>query len=112
MILVLSEQATPQQVQAMWQAYSNMIKIVVDIRQGILAGGGGMHSDCEEILINQGSLQADLWGANWFPVEQSIDFESLINIRPSAGNRSMFIQDQAICDQVEAVTRRILGGVI
>jgi hypothetical protein len=112
MILLLGERATSEQVQAMLQIYSNMIKIVVDIRRGLLAGGGEMHADCEEVLLDHGCEQDDLWGANWFPAEQHIEFESLINIRPRAGNRSIMIQIPEICQQVERVTQHILGGVV
>jgi len=61
---------------------------VVDIRRGILVGGGEMHADCEDILLEAGSEQDDLWGANWYPADQRIEFESLINIRLRMGNRS------------------------
>ena len=88
-----------------------MIKIVVDIRKRVLSGGGEMHADCEALLLENGSEQDDLWGANWYPAEQRIEFESLINIRPRLGNRSIIIQDENLRTQVEAVTREILGGV-
>jgi len=62
-------------------------------------------------LLDDGSEQDDLWGANWYPVEQRIAFESLINIRPRLGNRTIVIQSQELRDIVESVTREILGGI-
>jgi hypothetical protein len=88
-----------------------MIKIVVDIRQHILAGGGEMHADCESVLLEAGSEQDDLWGANWYPSEQRVEFEALINIRPRLGNRNIVIQDENLRKQVDAVVRETLGGV-
>lgn len=111
MIYVIRDKATSDQVVEMLQEYESMIKIVVDIRRRILAGGGEMHSDCESILLDDGSEQDDLWGANWYPAEQEIVFESLINIRPRLGNRNILIQDQGLRRQVESITREILGGV-
>lgn len=111
-MIYLTEQATVQQIQEMLAQYSTMIKIVVDIRRGILVGGGEMHADCEDILLNAGSEQDDLWGANWYPTEQRIEFESLINIRPRLGNRSIVIQSETTRQQVEEITRKILGGVL
>jgi hypothetical protein len=111
MIYLLKEKAASAQVQNMLQEYGNMIKIVVDIRRRFLSGGGEMHADCESVLLENGSEQDDLWGANWYPSEQRIEFESLINIRPRLGNRSIVIQDETIRKQVEAVTIEILGGV-
>ncbi len=95
----------------MLERYENMIKIVVDIRRRFLAGGGEMYADCESALLDDGSEQDDLWGANWYPQEQRIEFESLINIRPRLGNRSILLQDENRRKQVEAITRQILGGV-
>jgi hypothetical protein len=111
MIHILRDKATAEQVVEMLREYESMIKIVVDIRRRILAGGGVMHSDCEAVLLDDGSEQDDLWGANWYPGDQEIVFESLINIRPRLGNRNILIQDEGIRREVEAVTRKILGGV-
>ena len=111
MIHTLHEKASPSHIKDMLQEYETMIKIVVDIRQRILSGGGEMHADCESALLENGSEQDDLWGANWYPSEERIEFESLINIRPRLGNRSIILQDENLRKQVEEVTRAILGGV-
>ncbi len=112
MIHLLKSKTTQAQLHEMLQEYESMIKIVVDIRRKILAGGGEMHADCESVLLEDGSEQEDLWGANWYPAEQRIAFESLINIRPRQGNRSIVIQDDIIRRQVEEVTRELLGGIL
>ena len=111
MIHLLKEKATSSQIQEMLERYESMIKIVVDIRRRFLVGGGEMHADCESVLLDEGSEQDDLWGANWYPNEQRIEFESLINIRPRLGNRNIIIQDENLRRQVEAITREILGDV-
>jgi hypothetical protein len=111
MILILSTKATKDQINAMLEIYGSMIKIAVDIRKGILAGGGEMHADCEQALLDTGSEQDDLWGANWYPVEQHLEYEAIINIRPQLGNRSLLIQSQEIRNAVETITNQILGGM-
>ena len=111
MIYILGDKASPEELTDMLKEYENMIKIVVDIRRRVLAGGGEMHSDCESVLLDDGSEQDDLWGANWFPAEQRIAFESLINIRPRLGNRNILIQNEELRRQVELVTRELLGGM-
>ncbi len=111
MIHILRDKANAEQIVQMLEEYESMIKIVVDIRRRILAGGGEMHSDCESALLKDGSEQDDLWGANWYPAEQRIAFESLINIRPRLGNRNILIQSVELRQQVEFVTGEILGGV-
>ena len=112
MIHLLTEPANPTQIREMLQEYERMIKIVVDIRRRSLSGGGEMHSDCEMALLEDGCEPDDLWGANWYPAEQRIEFESLINIRPRQGNRNILIQDEAVRRQVESITREILGGAL
>lgn len=111
MIHLLDHPATSEQVQEMLEIYPILIKIVVDIRQRILAGGGEMHADCEALLLTRGSEQDDLWGANWYPAEQRIEFESLINIRPRLGNRSIIVQSEEIRQPIGVITLELLGGV-
>lgn len=111
MIHILRAKATAEQVIEMLKEYESMIKIVVDIRRRLLAGGGEMHADCEALLLDDGSEQDDLWGANWYPADQEIVFDSLINIRPRLGNRSTLIQSEELRQQVASVAAEILGGV-
>ncbi len=111
MIHLLKQKATSVQIKELLGEYEDMIKIVVDIRRRFLSGGGEMHADCESVLLEDGSEQDDLWGANWYPREQRIEFESLINIRPRMGNRSILIQDENVRKQVESITRELLEGV-
>jgi hypothetical protein len=103
--------ATPEQVREMLAENNPLIKIVVDVNRRILAGGGEMHYEGEQLLIEAGSHQDDLWGANWYPDRQAIEFESLINIRPRLGNRSMVLRDPELCRQVEQVARSFLEGI-
>jgi len=110
-IHLFHERATPQQVAEMLTEHKTMIKIVVDVRRNLLAGGGEMHADCESALLDNGSEQDDLWGANWYPAEQRIEFESLINIRPRLNNRSIVLQSPELRRAVEGVTHEILGGI-
>jgi hypothetical protein len=109
MIRLLKEKAVLSDIRDMLEQYEDMIKIVVDIRRRILSGGGEMHADCESVLLEEGSEQDDLWGANWYPEEQRIEYESLINIRPRLGNKNILIQDENLRKQVEAITLEILG---
>jgi hypothetical protein len=111
MILLLYEKASPDQIKTMSEEFAGMIKIAVDLRLGMLAGGGEMHADCEQLLIENGSEQDDIWGANWYPADQRIEFEALINIRPQLGNRGMLIQSDEIRRKVESITRQLLGDV-
>jgi len=105
-IHLIRQRASSEQVAEMLATLTTYIKVAVDLEQEILAGGGEMHADCEQVLLDNGSQQAVIWGADWNPEEQEVTFESLINIRPSQNNRSMEIQDPAIRTQVERIVRR------
>ena len=92
--------------------FEEMVKYVVDIEQGIVAIGGELHADAEQCLLEMGSQQKDLWGANYYPGrgrEHCIEFTSLINVRPAGGNPGMEIQDAGILDRVRALTFALIG---
>lgn len=110
MIHILSRKASQGDIEDMLEELDSYVKLAVDIRLGILAGGGAMHADCEAALVESGSGQEDIWGADWIAASGQISFESLINIRPRQGNRSMEIEDAGIRGQVEGVIRRVFGG--
>ena len=111
MIYIIRERATPQQIKEMMEMLQTYIKLAVDIDRGILAGGGVMHADCEAVLLEDGSQQEHIWGADWNPSTQQVTFVSLINIRPRQQNPSMEILDMKICQQVTEIVIKRLGGV-
>ena len=76
LIHLIRDKATANQIQQMLEELNPMIKLAVDIRRGILAGGGQMHADCEAVLLEDGGLQGDIWGANWIPSTQTVEFEA------------------------------------
>jgi Protein of unknown function (DUF5674) len=108
LIIIIRERATSEQVEQMLQTLRVYIKVAVDIERGIL--GGEKHAWCEGILLENGSRQRDIWGADWTPFKQLMDYESIINIRPSQNNRSMIIQDPAIRERVKKITEELIGG--
>jgi hypothetical protein len=109
MIHVLARRASESEIAEMLDALDSYVKLAVDISREILAGGGVMHADCESALIESGSKQEDVWGADWIPESGEVRFESLINIRPRQGNRSMTIQDDKIRGCVFQVVRHVFG---
>jgi hypothetical protein len=94
------------------QPFSDMVKYVADVQRGIVAIGGELHADAEQILLADGSRQADLWGANYYPgrgPDECIEFTFLINIRPALGNPSMLVADPALRDRIKAITSALIG---
>jgi hypothetical protein len=108
MIHILCSHATQQQLDDMLETIGGYIKLAVDIQRGILAGGGVLHADCESALLDDGSHQEDVWGADWNPQAKQVTYESLINIRPRQNNRSLEIIDPVIRDRVAQTIRQLL----
>jgi hypothetical protein len=78
--------------------FGTLVKGVVDLRRQILLLDAELHADQEAALLADGSRQADLWGINLYPDvdgEDWLEFDSMINLRPSFGNRSRGVDDPA-----------------
>lgn len=93
------------------ERFGNLVKGVVDVQKEILAVDAELHSDLEALLLEAGSQQSDLWGVNFYPElqgEDFIEFDSIINVRPSQRNKSRGVDDAAVRKKIaEIVARRI-----
>ena len=92
--------------------FEDMVKYVVDVERRVAAVGGELHADAEQLLLQSGSRQADLWGANYHPgrgPEECIEYTSLINIRPAQGNRSMLVADPGLRERIREITFVLIG---
>ena len=111
MIYIIRDRPTRQQLDEMLQSLTTYVKLAVDVKSGVIAGGGAMHADCEAELLADGSQQVDVWGADWYPDLQEVKYESLINIRPRQNNRSMEIQDPELRQRIAAIVQPLLEGI-
>jgi len=92
--------------------FQDMVKFVADVDRGVAAVGGELHADEEALLLENGSRQEHLWGANYYPgrgEDGCIEYTSLINIRPAQGNRSMVIEDAALRDRIRDIALGLIG---
>lgn len=93
------------------QQFGDMVKAVVDIERGVMALGGELHSDEEALLIDDGSSQPHLWGINLYPGsddENWIEYDSMINVRPSLGNRSRGVEDRGLREAIRQVVNSLV----
>lgn len=91
--------------------FPEMVKGVVDIEKKYLALDAELHSDLEALLIENGSSQRDLWGINIYPEledEDFIEFDSLINIRPIDNNRTRYVEDENIRNDIINIVNNIV----
>ena len=83
--------------------FGNMVKAVVDVDRKVMALDGELHADEEALLLESGSRQESLWGINIYPELEGpdrIEFDSMINIRPSQGNRSRGVEDPDVRERI------------
>jgi hypothetical protein len=91
--------------------FGNLVKAVVDVERKIMALDGELHADEEALLLENGSRQEDLWGINIYPELEGpdqIEFDSVINIRPSQGNRSRGVDDQRTREKIVKVVSGLM----
>ena len=94
--------------------YGELVKAVVDIEKRVMVVDAGLHVDEEQMLLERGSAQRDLWGINLYPdsygEEDFIEFDSMINIRPAQGNRSRSVDDANVRNTIIEIVGEIVHG--
>ena len=90
--------------------FERIVKAVVDVEREILVVDASMHSDQEEFLLENDSLQENLWGINLAPdkfgQEEFVVFDSMINMRPAWGNRSRGVEDPVIQKRIRQIVNK------
>ncbi len=91
--------------------FGGIVKAVVDIEKEVMVVDGDMHADEEKYLLDTGSNQNNLWGINLYPEETGnnfIEFDSLINIRPSLNNLSRNVEDEKIKEKIIKIVEKLV----
>lgn len=92
--------------------FGDMVKAVVDVEREVIALDAELHSDLEALLLEDGSRQKDLWGINIYPEAMAgdrIEFDSLINMRPSQGNKSRGVDSGDLRRKILAIVGKRIG---
>lgn len=90
--------------------FGNIVKVVVDVEKKIMAVDGELHADEEVLLLQSGSEQKNLWGINIYPEMKKdfIEFDSMINIRPSMGNKTRGVEDESMRKLITKVVNDLI----
>jgi len=107
--MIIRIKATKEELDEMAKHFNGYVKIVVDIKREILAGGSDRHVDDEKALLNDGSLQEDLWGGGYDTETGEIDFNSMINLRPNQDNPSRDILSKDVRYLFDKIVRYLLS---
>ena len=94
------------------QKFGDFVKAVVDIQNSRMAINGELHADEESILLKHWSEQKNLWWINLYPDdfgnENRIEYDSLINIRPSMNNRSRSVEDIDLQKKIQNIVHLLI----
>ncbi|MEK7630466.1 MAG: DUF5674 family protein [Patescibacteria group bacterium] len=94
------------------EGFGELVKAVVDIEQGIMAIGGGLHADEEVVLTEQEhSKREHTWGINIYPEKscsEFIEFDSMINLKPWLNNRSRGVEDATIREKIKSIVHTLI----
>ncbi len=92
--------------------FDGLVKAVVDIDKEIMVVDAEMHADQEDYLLQLGSEQKNLWGINFYPehigTENYIEFDAMINLRPSQNNRSRDVENQETREKIIAIVEKLV----
>jgi len=92
--------------------FGGMIKADVDVARNLIVIDAELHADIEQFMLDNGSRQEDLWGINLYPEQfgspDFIEFDSMINIRPRQGNRSRYVEDAGVRDQITKIVYEVI----
>jgi uncharacterized protein DUF5674 len=91
--------------------FGDLVKAVVDLERRIMVVDADLHADQEAQLLTEGSRQEDLWGINLYPdlpEDDWLEFDSMINLRPSFGNRSRGVDDPVTRTTIAELVRDLV----
>lgn len=92
--------------------FESLVKAVVDIEKKIMVVDAPMHVDQESLLLEHDSKQENLWGINLYPYEWGnpgfIVFDSMINLRPSQGNRTRSVENPQIQQKITKIVMQLV----
>ncbi len=112
MIKIIKDSISKEELRSIAKnQFGDLVKAVVDVEKEIMAIGGELHADEEALLLDQGSQQGDLWGINLYPdksKDDMIEFDSMINIRPSQENKSRGVESLDIQRKIRDIVSKLI----
>ena len=94
------------------EQFGDMVKAVVDVEKEIMAVGGELHADGEVVLMEKhGSKREHTWGINIYPEKleaEWIEFDSMINLKPSHRNRSRGVENEAMREKIREIVQKLI----
>lgn len=108
MVIILYKKITLEEFAQACEIYPDYIKTVIDVEKEILAVGGEYHIDCEEVLLQSGSKQENLYGGGYRVSIKEIEYMAMSNYKPALGKNTYEIMDKSIRKKLELLTKKYL----
>lgn len=109
---IVTEKITREELKKVGQkSFNGLVKAVVDVEKEMMIIDAELHSDEEDFLIKNGSKQENLWGINLYPDktgDEFIEFDSMINVRPSFGNKTRGVDDLEIRNKIKKIVSKLI----
>jgi len=109
-VRIVSEALRVEELKEMaGRLFGELVKAVVDVDRELIALDAELHADLEAHLLQDGSQQKSLWGINLYPElagEEFVEFDSMINVRPSQRNKSRGVEDAALRKKIIAIVEK------
>lgn len=114
-VQIIREKISIEDLQKMSdKGFGGLVKAVVDVEKGIMVVDAELHADEESLLLDDGSQQEHLWGINIYPERVGdaswIEFDSMINLRPSWGNKSRGVDDPKVQEAIRTIVKKLVTG--
>jgi hypothetical protein len=106
---IVTQCLSTDELKHMAATFGNLVKAVVDVERELIAVDAELHSDLEAFLLENGSKQKDLWGINLYPEmagDDFLEFDSMINMRPSQGNRSRGVDNEGMRKKISEIVKK------
>lgn len=109
---IIAEKITREELKEIGRkSFNGLVKAVVDVEKEMMAIDAELHSDEEDFLIKNGSKQENLWGINLYPEktgEEFLEFDSMINVRPSFGNKTRGVDNLEIQKKIKEIVSKLI----
>lgn len=93
------------------EIFGNFVKAVVDVEKQTMAVNAELHADLEAFMVENGSKSQNLWGINIYPDlahGEMVEFDSMINLKPSLGNMSRNVVSTEIRQKILKVVNKLV----
>lgn len=112
MIITKNEPFTTEEISQLSEQFEVYIKTVIDLEKNICSAGMDRHFEGEQLLLQQGSKQSNIWGGGIDVETKEIDYNSFINIRPRDNNTKNEIQSEEVKAAYLKATQYFFGAML